>query len=417
MIDAVLIGAGQRGRYVYGDYAVRHPERLRFVAVVDPDPMRRDTFGDIHAIAPAARHTGWTELLAERAASAAIIASPDVHHSGPAVAALEAGYEVLVEKPMAHTAGDAAAVVAASRHSGASVNVAHVLRYTPFFRTLHDVLASGTIGDIVSVAHRENVAAFHMAHSFVRGNWARAAESTPMIVQKCCHDFDILTWNLDSPVRRLQSFGSLLHFRPDQAPPGAAARCTDGCEVPDCPFDARHIYLDQSRHGWPVHVITDDLSPEGRLAALRSGPYGRCVYTAGSDVVDHQTVNMELASGATVTLTMHGHSNEEHRSMRYDGTRGTIRARAGRSPAIEVADHRAGVSRRIEIPSALGGHGGGDNGLIAAFVDAVETGATTATTAEVALESHLLAFAAERARLDGTIIDMDEFRAGVQPAG
>jgi predicted dehydrogenase len=418
MIDAVLIGAGQRGRHVYGEYALASPDELRFVAVADPSRAKRDAFADLHNIPPPSRHADWAGLLTERIADVAIIASPDVHHAGPAVAALEAGYEVLLEKPMAHSLDATAAVVAASRRSGASINVSHVLRYTPFFRTLHDLLESGAIGDIVTVEHRENVAAFHMAHSFVRGNWARSGDATPMIVAKCCHDFDILAWNLDDPVTRIQSFGSLLHFRPERAPRDATERCTDGCAAaPSCPFDAQHIYLDPTQTGWPVHVITDDLTQDGRLHALRTGPYGRCVYTAGSDVVDHQTVNMELVSGATATLTMHGHSHDEYRSMRYDGTTGTIRARAGRSPSIELGDHRSGQTRTIEIPASIGGHGGGDPGLIAAFLEAVRTGSTTASTADVAFESHVLAFAAEQARLDGTVIDMHEFREAAQPTG
>ena len=169
--------------------------------------------------------------------------------------------------------------------------------------------------------------AWHMAHSFVRGNWANSSSASPMIVQKCCHDFDVLSWNLDSPVTRMQSFGALTHFRPDEAPPGATDRCTDPCPVADeCPFDASRIYMDMNRTGWPVHVITDDLTRDGRTYALASGPYGRCVYTAGSDVVDHQTVSMELESGASATLIMHGHAHREERTMRYDGTRGTVRA-------------------------------------------------------------------------------------------
>lgn len=411
-ISAVLVGAGQRGRFVYGAYARRQPDRLRIVAVAEPDAARLTAFAEEHRIGADRRFIEWEPLLGERIADAAIIATPDIAHAGPAVAALAAGYEVLLEKPMAHTLEACATVVAASRRSGASVNVAHVLRYTPFYRRLHELIGSGRIGEVVTVEHRENVVAWHMAHSFVRGNWARAGESTPMIVQKCCHDFDILAWNLASPVRRLQSFGSLLHFHPERAPAGAPDRCTDGCPAADtCPFEATRIYSDPRRTGWPVHVITDDLSQEGRMRALRTGPYGRCVYKADSDVVDHQTVNMELESGASAVLVMHGHSHEEYRSMRYDGTRGTIRARTGRAAAIEVGDHRTGTVERIPFEPAAGGHGGGDPGLIDSFVDAVGTGSTTTTTADEALESHVLAFAAEQARQEGSVLDLAPLRA------
>jgi predicted dehydrogenase len=281
-----------------------------------------------------------------------------------------------------------------------------VLRFTPFFQTLREVIRSGRLGDIVTVEHRENVRSWHMAHSYVRGNWGRGEIATPMIVAKCCHDFDILHWNLGSPVTRLHSVGSLFEFHPERAPKGATARCTDPCPVTDCPYDARRIYLDPTMRGWPIHVITDDLSPEGRLEALKQGPYGRCAYRAESNVVDHQIVTMELESGTSVALIMHGHSHEESRTMRYDGTRATLRGVFGRQQSISVIDHVSGKPEEIEIGTAVGGHGGGDGGIMEAFLATIETGAPPATPAWESLESHFLAFLAEEARNTGAVIDV-----------
>jgi predicted dehydrogenase len=339
-----------------------------------------------------------------------IIASPDATHEDTAIGALHAGYHTLVEKPMATTLEGATRIAEASRDHPGRLHVAHVLRYTPFFTAVHDIVSSGRLGDLVTVLHRENVAAYHMAHSFVRGNWAVAEESAPMIVAKCCHDFDILVWNTQAAVRRLASAGSLSHFVPSKAPANASARCTDGCPVEGCPFDARSLYLNMANSGWPVHVITDDLSEQGRQKALSTGPYGRCVYTAGSDVVDHQVVMMELESGVTLTLEMHGHSDTEERTMRYDGTRATLRGTFGRSSAITIADHATGAVTDIAIPKPVGGHGGGDHGLIDAFLASVASGSRSQTPAHDAYESHLLAFAAERARISGDWIDLDGMR-------
>ncbi len=413
-VDVVLVGAGQRGRHVYGSFAAARPDLLRLVAVVEPDPTRRRMLGEAHDI-PTVRRFADHDAALDVAADAWIVASPDRYHHGPAVAALNAGFHVLVEKPMAASAADTADLVARAEASAGMLAVSHVLRYTSLFRTVNGIVASGRLGDVVSVVHRENVVAWHMAHSFVRGNWANASSSTPMIVQKCCHDFDILTWNLPSPVARLSSIGSLFHFHPERAPAGATARCADPCPVEHCPFDARAVYLDEGRTGWPVHVATEDLSPEGRLAALREGPYGRCVYTAGSDVVDHQVVAMELASGASVVLAMVGHSHEEARTMRYDGTAATLRARFGRNSEIEVVDHATGEVDAVQVEAAAGGHGGGDHGLIEAFVAAVRDRAPLPTTAADSLESHLLAFAAEESRLDGAVVDMADYRARYVP--
>jgi len=410
-----MVGAGQRGHHVYGRWLLDHPDRGRVVAVVEPDPIRRRLFGDAHALAVDRRFDSLAELEARRRlAEACIVATPDRAHAEAVAAAFAAGYDVLVEKPLAHDLDSTVRLVAMAQQASGSLHVAHVLRYAPLFRALHETVADGGLGDIVSVTHRENLWAFHMAHSFVRGNWSRASAATPMIVQKTCHDFDVLAWNLASPVARMTSFGSLRHFRPENAPNGATQRCTDGCPVSDCPFDARRVYLDPAISGWPVEAITSDLSMEGRRRALAEGPYGVCVYRARSDVVDHQTVSMELEDGATVTLTMQGHSDVEERTMRYDGTRATLRATTSGGGSIEVADHLHRRRRRIDMPTADSGHGGGDGRLMDEFLTAVAQGTPSATEATGALESHMLAFLAEEARLSGRVIDVRARREAVR---
>ncbi len=411
VVDAVMIGAGQRGHHVYGQWALTHPERLRFVAVADPDPDRLRRFATAHGIPSQRQYRDPLELLiGGPIAPACVVASPDRYHHRQSVAALAAGYHVLTEKPMAATLEDCFDLVEAAAGATGSFHVAHVLRYTSFFQTIHELLSEGRVGEVVTVEHRENVRAWHMAHSYVRGNWARAMNSAPMIVTKCCHDFDILHWNLGSSVTRLSSVGNLFEFHPHRAPVGATDRCTDPCPVADCPYDARRVYLDPALTGWPVHVLTDDLSPEGRLRALADGPYGRCAYRAGSDVVDHQVVAMEYASGASAVLHMHGHSHEESRTMRYDGTRATLRARFGRQQAIEVIDHGTGRVEKVAVQTLSGGHGGGDDSIMETFLASIEKGTPPHTSAAESLESHLLAFLAEEARVTGDVVTVSSRR-------
>jgi predicted dehydrogenase len=408
-VTAVILGAGQRGRDVYGRWIADHPELMTLVGVCDLDEARAARMADRHGLDANAVWSAPDEFFElGRVADAVIIATPDRAHFRHAARALELGYHVLLEKPMAATLSETKQLVDLAQRSAGSLHVGHVLRHTPFFERLHEVVAE--VGDIVDVHHRENVVAWHMAHSFVRGSWAREADSTPMIVAKCVHDFDILTWNLPSPVERLTSYGSLFEFLPGRAPAGATARCLD-CPVGDCPYDARPVYMESPNTGWPVSVITDDPSPQGRARALREGPYGVCVYRAGSTVVDHQVVAMQLENGATASLVMHGHSDHEHRSMRYDGTRATVRGVFGRAPSIEVRLHRGGAVRNIPIP-ARSGHGGGDDGIMSAFAAATVAGVPGRTSAAASLESHLLAFAAEQSRLTGAPISMSTIRNG-----
>ena len=415
-IEMMLIGAGNRGTFAYGGFAERNPHRVRFVAVAEPDDARRERFASEHGIRKDRCFRSWEEALSRpQLAPAALNATMDQSHLTSTLATLAAGYDCRLEKPMATTPVDCMRLVQAAERRGRVLQICHVLRYTPFWGTLHDILASGRLGQVITVTHHENVAYWHMAHSFVRGNWRSAESSAPMILAKCCHDMDILRWNLGSPARRLSAFGRLTHFTPAMAPEGAPERCTDGCPAEDtCPFYAPRRYLREDLTGWPVNVITLDLSQEGRLQALREGPYGRCVYHCDNDVVDHHSVSMELEDGTTVSFVMHGHSHDNVRTMRYDGSLATLRASEA-SHEITIYDHVTGNEETVRPGEAHGGHGGGDSGVMNAFVAAL-TGdeSQVLTSARESLESHLMAFAAEEARVAGELIDMAAYRERIE---
>jgi len=457
-IQAIMIGAGQRGYEAYGPYALQHPEQLRFVAVAEPHPLRRARFASDHHIPADWQFPAWQDLLSRpRLADAALVCTLDQEHLEPATAAMEAGYHVLLEKPMATTLQGCVSLVHTAERTGRRLMICHVLRYTTFFSKLYEIIGSGRLGEIVTVDHRENVSFWHMAHSFVRGNWRNSDTQSPMILAKCCHDLDILFYNM-GPVERLSSFGSLMHFRAENAPTGAPERCTDGCpHESSCPWYAPRLYLDiipllqEARsspvklerrlaslyldhqpalelarrfvrpldsqldyRGWPLSTISEDTSRSARLRALETGPYGRCVYRCDNNVVDHQTLNLEFESGASGTMCMQGHSHSEGRTMRYDGTRCTLLAKFGLSGnEIVLHDHLTGRTETIEASRPLrAGHGGGDEGLMAAFVRSIRRGAATPlTSARASLESHLMAFAAERSRLGhGELVAMEDFR-------
>lgn len=457
-LTAAMIGAGNRGHDAYGSYGLAHPDEIRCVAIAEPHDVRRARFAHAHAIPPERQFHTWEDLLTQgQIADVAIVCTTDRMHVEPAITALEAGYDVLLEKPMAATLANCVRLVQTAERTGRLLQICHVLRYTVFFSTIHDIITSGRLGDIITVEHRENVSYWHMAHSFVRGNWRNNKIGSPMILAKCCHDLDILYWNLGR-VKQLNSIGSLIHYRAENAPPGAPERCTDGCPVADdCPWYAPRLYMElvplmrMARHspaalerlgaalyldhptftsmarrliprfdaamdhrGWPVSVISEDTSMAGRQRALETGPYGRCVYHCDNDVVDHQTVNMEFESGASGVLVMHGHSHREGRTMRYDGTRATLRGHYYLNDhEIQIHDHLTGKMEVIHPslgPVGASGHGGGDAGLMAAFVRAVRDPSSALTTARASLESHLMAFAAEESRVNGTVVPMDEFR-------
>lgn len=441
----VLVGAGLRGMFSYGMGAAA--AGVRFVAVVDPLESRRDAFAALHDLPPERCFAAVDQWLAgPPLAPAALIATPDTEHLAPALAALAAGHHVLLEKPMASSLEACVQLVEAAERAQRQLHVCHVLRYTPFFQAVRDVVASGRLGRIVTVEHRENVDARHMAHSYVRGAYRQTAGSNPMLLAKACHDLDLLHWILDDPVVRLSSFGSLLHFRPETVGPDIPDRCTDGCPVEQaCPFSALQAYAPDAPPSGPSIRLLTQLFPlsdpptfdtGSRRAALATSPFGRCVYRTDNDVVDHQVVAMELRSGATVSFTMHGHSHDETRTMRYDGTLATLRATFSETdPEITVHHHGTGEVERISLGTEAGSgldHGGGDLGVLRAFAasmaalgldDGVRPGvdgggaplaaaeaAPATTDGRTSLESHVIGWAAEEARLTGTVVDLPAFR-------
>ena len=406
-VPIVLVGAGQRGADVYGAWIAAHNDVARVIAVVEPDGDRRSRIARLHGVDARLAVADVTRLPAVPAVGC-IVAGPDRTHHASAMAALDRGWHVLVEKPLAATLAECEDLVAGAARSETTLSVAFVLRSTRFFRAVRSVVEAGTLGRVISIALRENVAAWHMAHSFVRGNWAVSDRSTPMIVSKSCHDLDVLAWLAPSPVSRLSSVGSLIEFRPEMAPRGATERCTDPCPVLDCPYDARRIYLDRPDGVWPVSVLTHEPGRRARLSALETGPYGVCAFRAQSDVVDHQAVLMELEDGADVTFTMHGHAPREARTLRIDGTRATLRGRfASVGSALEILYHTSGAVERIDVGPDLGGHGGGDDQLTGDFVAFLAGDRPEPPAPAVdALEGHRLAFLAEEARLSGSVIDV-----------
>ncbi|HEU4348849.1 MAG TPA: gfo/Idh/MocA family oxidoreductase, partial [Actinoplanes sp.] len=178
-----------------------------------------------------------------------------------------------------------------------------------------------------------------------------------MLLAKSCHDIDWLLYLAGQPARRVSSFGGLSHFRPSEKPAGAADRCLDCAVEPDCPYSAKRLYLSRLADdpgGWPLSVVTPVATEESLLAELRTGRYGRCVYSGDNDVVDHQVVIMELADGATVSFTMTAFTPHERRKTRIFGTHGYL---DGDGARLRVVDFRTGAEEQIEVAeSTSGGH-------------------------------------------------------------
>ncbi len=415
-VKLMIVGCGARGGG-YGKFALEFPERAKVVAIVEPNPERRKDVGDAHNVPAELRFTSWEEAARlPRLADAVLICTQDSMHEGPAVAFAQLGYDILLEKPMAPTAEACRRIVAAVKKAGVLFAVCHVLRYTAYTRKLKEILASGAIGEIVSIQHLEPVGYWHQAHSFVRGNWRNEKESSFMLLAKCCHDLDWLRYVMGRPCRQVQSFGTLRHFRHECAPAGAAARCLDcSAEVEgNCPYSAIKIYLrdrlDKGHVLWPVNVLAHKVTRETILAALRDGPYGRCVYACDNDVVDNQVVNLLFDNGNTVSMTMTAFNGHGGRRTRIFGTRGSIDTDSNTITLFDfLTDKETVIDTAVQNDGGiLSGHGGGDCGLMDAFVTAVaeRDPSKILSGTDETLESHLMVFAAEQSRKTGKVVEL-----------
>ena len=386
----------------------------RVVAVAEPRAEYRERLADDHGIEQPLRFSDWREAAAApKMADAVFITTQDALHADPACAFADLGYHILLEKPMAPDEASCRRIVASAQRNGVLFAVCHVLRYTPYTRALKSLVASGRLGDLVSLDRLEPVGWWHYAHSFVRGPWSVEASSSPMLLSKSCHDMDWLRHIAGVPCRRVSSFGSLSHFRPEHKPAGAAHRCLDCAVERDCPYSALKLYLPLVRAGetgWPLDVLTARPDEERILDVLRTGPYGVCVYDGQNDVVDHQVVNLEFEGGVTASFTMTAFTRARERQDRLFCTGAEV---SGDGRFIEVFDFNRGQTERIDSwaegdQSGASGHAGGDAGIVKAFLQAVVSNDPTPILSNPTetLESHLMVFAAERSRREGRVVHM-----------
>ena len=415
-LRAIMIGTGNRGTN-YATTAKEECPEFEMVAIADPNPTRRDYVQKLFDLPDSACYDDYREILAQpKMADVAIIATQDKMHFEPAMMAIEKGYHLLLEKPVAPTPWECVQIAEAATQRGVFVCVCHVLRFTPFFRLLKDLIDSGRIGDVLNVIHVERVGNAHMSHSFVRGNWRNSETSAPMILAKSCHDMDILLWLIGKHCKKVQSFGSLSYFTKENMPEGAPEYCYQGCPAAEnCPYDARRIYLKDRMF---IEQATNKKNPtdEDILRAITTTNYGRCVFQSDNNVVDHQVVNLEYEGGATVSFNMCAF-NTGGRNIRIMGTKGEIIGNMAED-FVKLFDFKTRKMERIMISDAVldetinGGHGGGDRGIVRSFCKYIlgEYQGNSITDINTSIESHLIAFAAEESRINGTVVDVQEYR-------
>ena len=406
-VTVMIIGAGDRGR-CYAQYAEKFPQSMKVVGVADLNPYRREQMAKKHNIPAENQFGDFKDALSKaKFADAVVIATPDNLHYEPCMKALALGYDVLLEKPVAPSEKECRDIMKQAHKYNRIVAVCHVLRYAPYFVALKQVVDSGAIGDLVNIQHFEPIRYYHMAHSYVRGNWPNSKTTTPIILAKSCHDLDIIRWIIGKPCESIAAEGSLYLFKKEMMPKGATERCIDnidGTDCPhekECPYSAKYIYMEKKRHLGPFDLPRKD--PALIREKLKTMNYGRCVYRCNNDQCDHYVAIMKFEGDITASFSMDAFTPYGGRRTRIMGTKGFIE---GDMTTFTFYDFRTGhksvwdqkVSEIAEYKGS--GHGGGDHLLVRDFVRAVsaQDEKLLSSTIDVSIESHVMGFMAEKSR-------------------
>ncbi len=414
-ITAIILGAGHRSM-AYAEYAKKHPEELKIVGVADLDQFRREMVRDMFNIPEEHVFTSAEELAkVPKFADAVINGTMDEQHVETAIPLLKVGYDMLLEKPFAVNDEEMQRLMDVVDKNKNKVMICHVLRYNKVYLTVKNLIVEGKIGDVLNIQTVENVSYHHLSTSFVRGKWGSTKKChTSMLLAKCCHDLDIMTWLMgdDKPVS-VSSVGTRFQFREENAPENAGTHCLVDCPlVETCRYSAKRLYLDHPNN-WEVYIWRDiehikNPTYEDYKNSLLKSDYGKCIYKCGNDVVDHQSVLVNFASGATGTHNLTGGSAESIRTLRVIGTKGEIYAEMeNKFVNLKVINPTTTTyfdETHIDLSHMPDeGHGGGDTGLMEDFVKFIgnKKPSVSCTSIYNSVMGHKIIFLADKSRENG----------------
>ena len=426
-VVAALLGAGERGQ-AYSNYSLSHPEELKIAAVIDIDGIRRKQAAEKYGIATDRCYSDLNVFLRDHIACDFVInATMDEMHYETACKLIDAGYSVLLEKPITGVKDELLDIRRRAEEKGVEVIVCHVLRYTPFYRTIKQIVESGKIGSIISMEMNEHVWIRHFLQAYVRGKWNSEKKcGSGFLLAKCCHDTDLMCWlNSKTLPKKVSSFGQRAVFIPENAPAGATEYCYDcPCEL-ECPYSAIKAHLERDYSYYPVwermRKPLEKITFDDRIRYLRSDLFGRCAYTLGGDIVDRQSVSVLFENGSIATLNMIGGTSNAGRWIHLCGTQGEIvgyveenkfkltafdKTHENYGPKDSVVD----VADQVVSNPDYTTHAGGDHALMHDLVRYFngDRSSLSITRIDDSVNGHLIVYAAEKSRKEEKIVRLDE---------
>ena len=397
-IKVGFIGLGNRGG-MYFDFANQHPD-CEIVAACDfivDQQLSRMPLKEVPY-----KFTSTDDLFAAKLdLDLLCISSMDKYHYNDAKRAIELGYNLLLEKPIACNLAEVLELQALAKEKGVKVIICHVLRYTMFYKEIKRLITEGKLGHIININATENVAYWHQCHSYVRGNWHNTKETAPQILTKCSHDLDIIQWLMGKKVNMLSSFGDQYFFNAAHKPEGSTNRCGTCPLGYKCDFNSYRFYL--KNPGWLVPFMGTNQTVETITKYLDTSVFGHCAFDMDNDTVDHQVVNILFDDNTTASFTLNAFSNECYRDIKIYGTKGDLVADFEKKEIhAQLFNDEVIHIDLTKITDDFSGHGGGDAIMFKEIVTYLQTGEKTdsLTLLDDSVISHRMAFLAEESRLE-----------------
>lgn len=422
-ITAAVVGCGDRGN-VYASYAIEQPKELEIIAVTDIDSIALNTTGDKYNVPAKNRFSNIDAFLSSKIKCDTVInATMDSAHYETTKKIINAGYNVLLEKPIVNNRNELIELLNLANEKGVSVVICHVLRYTPFYRKIKELLNADKIGKILTIEMNEHVSIAHFADSFVRGKWSDEEKcGSGLLLQKCCHDMDLMCWlNNFSVPSEVCSLGSRSYFIAKNAPIGATEFCYNCPHNKTCLYDAKKVHIDcdyfyfQTWRGIPKPL--SEVTYEDKVEYLKTSDYGRCVYTLERKLVDKQISTVEFKDGSVCSLTVVGGCTKSGRNIHIVGSNGEIEGRLEDNKFVlrefvHDGDKYETITTTIDVSDKVGKgarHSNGDMCLMSDYVKFLngDRSSISITSINDSVNGHLCVYAAEESRINKKTVSIE----------
>lgn len=427
-IQAVILGYGDRSSR-YAEYAKTRPEDLEIIGVIDINELKRRQGKEAFSLKDEQLFDSLEAFLQANVSCDVVInGTMDEVHYETTMPLLEKGYHILLEKPVTANPEELIAIQKKAEEKACKVVVCHVLRYTPFYSKIKSILDSGKIGKIISMQLNEHVWYGHFVNSYVRGKWrSEKACGSSLLLAKCCHDTDLMCWlnNITKPTY-VSSFGSKSFFTEKNAPKGSTKYCYECPNRKTCMFDAEKFQIEKDFipfYTWAgINKPLDEITLEEKREFLKHDVYGQCVYQTDMDIVDRQCVSVEFENGSIGTLNMIGGSNKAGRHIHLVCEYGEIEGYIEDNKIIvrifdkekvwyeeEIIDFNAEADLSQE-DNSVGGHYGGDYYIMKDLIRFLNNEPTSVSTTVIddSINSHLICYAAEKARKEKVVVELQK---------